>query len=85
MKFTECDINEIVKKKRSNLTKLLFEFRDCEIKCAKLKDWKYCSPRCGAGTINRRAKGLKMPHIKAVVRDEEIYLVNNALVVKEGL
>ena len=76
MRFVKCDFNEVEKKRKSNLSKLILEFRDSGIKCAKLEDWKYCSPRCGAGTINRSAKNLKLHHIKAVVIDDNIYLIN---------
>ena len=79
MKFTKCDYSKIDKPIRTNLTKLLLDFQKCEIKCAKVEDWEYCSPQCGASTINRRAKSLKLFHIKAIVRDEEIYIINNLI------
>lgn len=79
IRFVECDYKEVEKPTRSNLTNLLAAFENRHIKCAKIEDSTYCSPRCGANTINRRAKSLNLFHIKAVVRNGNIYLVNQIL------
>lgn len=65
--------------KKTKLFSLLSDFRDSGFKHAKLEDWKYSRPRCGASAINESAKKFKFEGIHAYTRRGEIYLVNENL------
>lgn len=77
MKFVEYDYKTI--KRNTKLTKLVLDFQKSELKCVKLEDWKYCSAASAANNINRAAKRINTPHIKAITRAGEIFLVNDAI------
>lgn len=75
LKFVECSIQET--RKNSNLYKLLNDFQNAGIACARVElpsDYTYTNL---TGNINRSAKCFGLHHIKAVTRDKKIYLIND--------
>ena len=77
MKFTNYDYKKL--RRRSNLFKLITDFQKSCFKCAKLEEWEYVNADIGARSINNACKTYKILHVKAVVNDGEIFLVNELI------
>lgn len=77
MIFKEFDYKKL--KRRSNLYKLLEDFRNSGIKCAILENWNYVNAAVGARSINSACANYKHPYIKAVTKDGQIYLINDLI------
>lgn len=75
MRFVAYDIKKL--RRNGKPSKMLVEFSEAGIKCARVEDWKYASAETGARSINESAQKLHMPHIRASVRNGEIYLIND--------
>lgn len=60
-----------------NLRKLIKDFRDSGFKCAILENWEYANALVGARSINTACKRYKTEYVRAIVRKEQIYLVND--------
>lgn len=77
MKFRECELEQV--KKRNSLFNLIEDFSNSGLKCAILEDWKYVSANVGARAINSAAVTYKRKHIKARIRNGNIYLINELI------
>lgn len=79
MKFTAHNYDDLRKSKRPcKLIKLVIDFKNSGLKCAKIEDWKYPSAYIGANVITASCKRQKVyPSIRAITRDNEIYLIND--------
>jgi hypothetical protein len=77
MKLIPCKKSELKKATRTPLYRLIKEFAESGCECAEVYGGSehYCTPNCGANTINRAIKNYKVPQIKAIVNNGEIYLI----------
>lgn len=76
MRFVAC--NETIFARSDNF-RLLSEFVDSGLKCAKIEGSTHSDPHCCASSLNLSAKRYNFFSVKAVVRKGEVYLVNESI------
>ena len=79
MHFVACNIEECGVYKRMKNQKLLIEFNDSGLACAKVEGWTSVKAYYMAKSLIASAKRLNMPHIVARVRKNEVYLINTLI------
>lgn len=88
MKLVEVDFNKIANRSEIGKSKwgrnqdILKQFAESNKVCARVDDWKHNSVKNAANAFNKSAERLKMPHIHAFFRGNELYLVNTILIDK---
>jgi hypothetical protein len=75
LKFVECSIEET--RKSNNLYKLLNDFQNAGIACARVEMSKGVKYTNLTGNINKSAKRFGLHHINAVTRNKQTYLIND--------
>ena len=77
MNLIPCKKSELKKTPKTDLFRLIKDFANSDAECALIAGGTehYCTPNCGATTINRAIKQHKVPQIKAIINDGEIYLI----------
>lgn len=76
MRFVACDETIFA---RSDNFRLLSEFVDSGLKCAKVEGSHHKSPHYCASSLNQSAKRYNFFSVKAVVRNGELYLINESI------
>ena len=76
MKFTSVTEKEMKKGyKRTKLHTILLEFSESDYNAARLDDHEYKTANSGASALRQAAKNFGMPHIRAIVRNGNIFLL----------
>lgn len=77
MNLIPCRKSDLKKTPKTDLFRLIKEFANSDAECAVIvgATKHYCTPNCGANTINRAIKNYKIPRMKAIVNDGKVYLV----------
>lgn len=77
MKLIPCDIKSINSRlyKYTDNMKVIMEFVNSGIDCAKVENYPHIRPYSCANALNRCAERMNMPQIKAIVRKKAVYLV----------
>lgn len=77
MKLVKCDINKVggmLYKKSCNL-KILEEFVESGMECAKVEGWNHSNASVCVTSLNLSIKRYKIGGIHAITRKGEVYLV----------
>ena len=76
MRLIPCDVNELrgAYKQTTNY-KILKEFADSDLDCAKLVEFTHSSAYICANSLNKSAMRFKLYNIKASARKGEVYLI----------
>lgn len=75
------DINELNiggYKKGSNLD-ILTKFAESGLECMKVEEYTHSSAYKCASSLNTSAPRFSMPHLRAIVRDGNVYLINTLM------
>lgn len=76
MKLTPVTEKELKKGyKRTKLHKILLEFAESDYNAARLDDHEYKNANSGTNALNQSAKNFGMPHIRAITRNGNIFLL----------
>lgn len=82
MELKACNIEEFGKKraKKADNYKLLTEFADSDMKCARVDGWKHKSAHICATSLRKTIENYNMFDIAVFVRKGEVYLIKTLLV-----
>lgn len=76
MKLVEVAELPKVRKPKSNLQKLLKDFTESGMKCAKVTEFNHKSAKILVSALSWAITRYRLYHLKAVMRGGEVYLVN---------
>ena len=76
MRLVAVDKSKL-KFKQTKILKIIEDFQRMDVDCCELEGAKehYCSPICGAGTINRALKRYRIGGIRATVKGDKVFLI----------
>ena len=78
MKIVPYDLKKIDKAdgyKKSNNQKIIEEFLESDLDCAKIENWTQKSAMSCAGSLNRSIVKYKMTGARAISRNGEVFLI----------
>lgn len=81
MKFTQVDEREITEKGIcvSDVFKTLNDFAECGYRCAKLDSYPHKTAVSCASAFRVAIKRYNRPHIKVMIRKNDVYLINTLI------
>lgn len=80
MKFVECEYEEIKRTRKGELYRLLVDFANSGLQCARVVEHNWAKPAHAQSAVIDATKRYSMPHIKCVQgKDGEVYLINTLL------
>ena len=83
MNMTAFNWTETTMFARSENQKIINEFANSGLACVKLDGWTHRNATYCANSLRHTIKTLHMEHIKAVVRKNEVYLIDTIVMMKK--